>query len=125
MPKAVILFGHGSRDPAWRRAIEAVAARAADLAPDALVRCAYLELDRPDLAAAVAEVAGLGASHIVVVPMFLGTGRHAREDLPALVEALRSAHPRVHFELQSPVGEQPLVVDLLARIATSGDASNP
>jgi sirohydrochlorin cobaltochelatase len=52
-----------------------------------------------------------------VVPMFLGTGRHAREDLPPLVEQLRAGHPGVVFVLQKPVGEDGRVLDLIARIA--------
>jgi hypothetical protein len=46
-----------------------------------------------------------GADHVHVVPMFLGTGRHAREDLPPLIDALRVAHPVVFRGLQKPVGE--------------------
>ena len=115
--KAVILFGHGSRDPLWRAPIEAVAARLAELQPGTAVKCAYLELDQPDLAAAAAELAAAGARSITVAPMFLGTGRHAREDLPALFARLLKAHPAVELVLQPPVGEDPRVVDLLAKIA--------
>jgi sirohydrochlorin cobaltochelatase len=49
--------------------------------------------------------------------MFLGAGRHAREDLPVLVAALRLAHPDVAFVLQKPVGEDDRVLELIARIA--------
>jgi sirohydrochlorin cobaltochelatase len=117
MPRAIVLFGHGSRDPLWRLPMETVATRLRTLRPEALVRCAYLELDAPSLPAAVAEVVGAGAGQVTVVPMFLGTGRHAREDLPALVEGLRAAHPDVDFALQKPVGEDGRVLDLIAQIA--------
>ena len=115
--KAVILFGHGSRDPRWRVPIEAVAARLAVLQPQVPVRCAYLELDTPDLAAAAQEVVAEGATRVTVVPMFLGTGRHAREDLPALLHELRRRHHGVAFKLQPAVGEDPRIVELLAKIA--------
>lgn len=117
MHKAIILFGHGSRDPLWRQPIEAVAARLAAQQPGLLVGCAYLELDQPDLPGAVAGFAAQGATEATVVPMFLGTGRHAREDLPALVQALRTAYPAMQFHLQPPVGEDARVLDLLAKIA--------
>jgi sirohydrochlorin cobaltochelatase len=113
--KAIILFGHGSRDPAWRSPIEAVAARVRQAGIP--VACAYLELDTPDLAAAAEGLVAAGADAITVVPMFLGTGRHAREDLPKLMDDVRSSHSRVTFHLQSAVGENPLVLDLLAKIA--------
>jgi sirohydrochlorin cobaltochelatase len=115
--KGIILFGHGSRDPLWRRPIEAVAARLGAQRPALLVRCAYLELDKPDLPTAAAQLARDGAREVTVVPMFLGTGKHAREDLPALVETLRNTYPAIRFSLQLPVGEDDRVLDLIAKIA--------
>ena len=114
---AIILFGHGSRDPLWRQPIEAVAARISQLRPGQPVRCAFLELEQPDLATAASQLVAEGATRITIVPMFLGTGRHAREDLPVLVEALRRAHSGVTFSLQQAVGEDPRVIDVLAGIA--------
>lgn len=117
MSRAIVLFGHGSRDPLWRLPMETVAARLRALRPGTPVRCAYLELDAPSLPAAAGELVAQGASHVTIVPMFLGTGRHAREDLPALVGELEAAHPHVAFVLQKPVGEDARVVELIANIA--------
>ncbi|MES2940063.1 MAG: CbiX/SirB N-terminal domain-containing protein [Pseudomonadota bacterium] len=115
--KAIVLFGHGSRDPLWRLPIEGVAARVAAEQPGLLVRCAWLELEPPDLRAAVADLMRAGATEIAVLPMFLGMGRHAREDLPRLVEALRQEHPRIRLDLRAPVGEHPALIGTLVRIA--------
>jgi sirohydrochlorin cobaltochelatase len=114
---AVVLFAHGSRDPLWSRPIQAIAARMQALAPAVPVRCAYLELTEPDLATVVLALAADGATSVSVVPMFLGVGRHARHDLPELVRALAIQHPHVRLDLQPAIGEHPLVVDLMARIA--------
>ena len=116
-PPAIVLFGHGSRDPDWRRPIEAVAERLRRADAQAAVRCAYLELSAPDLATAVGELVADGAGAVRVVPMFLGVGRHAREDLPALIGALRTAYPAVAFVLAPAIGEDERVLDLLAEIA--------
>ena len=115
--KAIILFGHGSRDPLWRQPIDAVAQRIVARQPGLPVRCAFLELQTPDLSTAVAELVEGGARTVTIVPMFLGTGRHAREDLPLLMEQVRSDHPEVRFDLQPAVGEDPRLLDLLAKIA--------
>lgn len=115
--RGIILVGHGSRDPLWRGPIEAVAARLAAAQPGVPARCAYLELQQPDIASAVGDLLGAGARRISLVPMFLGTGKHAREDLPRIVERLREAHPQASFVLQPPVGEDARVLDLLAAIA--------
>jgi sirohydrochlorin cobaltochelatase len=116
-PRAVVLFGHGSRDPLWRGPIEAVAARVAAAEPQLLVRCAYLELEAPTLPACVAELSAAGVRRVTVVPMFLGTGRHAREDLPRILAAIRAEHPDVVMQLQPAVGEDARVLALLADIA--------
>ena len=113
----VILFAHGSRDPLWRRPMEAVAARMAARSPETPVRCAYLELTEPDLPTTAAELAALGLNTVRIVPMFLGAGRHVREDLPALVEGLRRLHPQVTWDLRPPVGEDERLLDLLADLA--------
>jgi sirohydrochlorin cobaltochelatase len=117
MRRATILFAHGSRDPLWSRPMEAVAQRMREIDPSARVVCAYLELMRPDLAGAVRDCMACGCDDIVVVPMFLGVGRHARNDLPALVAELALALPGAQIRLQPAVGEDPRVVELLARIA--------
>ncbi|MCC2634777.1 sirohydrochlorin chelatase [Ramlibacter sp.] len=115
---AIILFGHGSRDPLWRLPMETVAARLRSQQPGTPVRCAYLELDTPTLPQAAAELVAAGATEVRIVPMFLGTGRHAREDLPKLLAQLQAAHPQVAFALQKSVGEDDRVIDLIARIAS-------
>ena len=115
--RAIILFGHGSRDPLWRQPMDAVAAALAGAAPDVPVRCAFLELQAPDLATAAAELVQGGARRIDVVPMFLGAGRHVRDDLPKLVQGFRNSCPGVDFLLKPPVGEDPRLLALIAKIA--------
>lgn len=119
MTHGLILFAHGSRDPQWRAPMEAVAARAAALDPRARVACAYLELMEPDLPACAAAMVAEGLTHITIVPMFLGVGRHAREDLPEIVTGLRQQHPAVNFELRPAIGEDAAVVELLAQFVVA------
>jgi sirohydrochlorin cobaltochelatase len=113
----IVLLAHGSRDVRWRAPVEAVARRVADLDTTVQVRCAYLELSQPDLRTATAELVAGGAAAVRVVPLFLGMGKHLREDLPRLLEELRALHPQVPVELARTVGEEPEVLDLLARLA--------
>ncbi len=117
--RAIILFAHGSRDPLWCAPIEAVAQRVREIDQDVLVRCAYLELMDPDLPSAVAGLISAGANRIRVVPMFLGVGRHARQDLPQLMEGLERAHRQVRFDLRPAIGDDRRMVDLMAEIALS------
>ncbi|MBP3981510.1 CbiX/SirB N-terminal domain-containing protein [Acidovorax sp. JG5] len=125
IPPAIVLFSHGSRDPLWRAPIEAVAARIASQYPDQPVQCAYLELCEPTLAQATELLSQQGSTHITVVPMFLGTGKHAREDLPLLVEQLRSRHQSVQFTIQGAIGEDQRMTALMAEIACDSSITTP
>ena len=113
----IVLFAHGSRDPQWRAPIEAVLAQLQRQHPQRPALCAYLELSTPNLAQGCAQLIAQGVTHLTVVPMFLGTGRHAREDLPLLMQDLRASHPHIHIHLQPSIGENPRVTTLLADIA--------
>ena len=117
MTQAIILFAHGSRDPLWHKPIEAVAQAITARDPLTPVRCAYLELSQPSLPAAGAELVASGVLHIRVFPMFLGVGKHAREDLPELMTQLRADHPGVTFELLPTAGESPRLTALMAELA--------
>lgn len=114
---AIILFAHGSRDPLWHKPIQAVAERIVERSPSTVVRCAYLELTEPDLPHVANALVADGATSLCVVPMFLGVGRHAREDLPELIAAIKIAHPTIDISCQPAVGEQSALLDLLADIA--------
>jgi sirohydrochlorin cobaltochelatase len=113
----VIVFAHGSRDPQWRLPVEAVARRVAERQPGALACTAYLEITEPDLPTAARELVRAGATRVCVLPMFLGMGKHAREDLPLLMDALRREHPAIVFEQLPTAGEDPRLIDLLATLA--------
>jgi sirohydrochlorin cobaltochelatase len=92
------------------------------LSPDTQVACAYLELTEPDLPTTVAGLVQTGVNAIRIVPMFLGVGRHAREDLPLLLQDLIVQHPGVTFDLRNSIGEEPEITRAMAAIALK---SNP
>jgi sirohydrochlorin cobaltochelatase len=117
MTQGIVLLAHGSRDARWRAPVEAVARRVQALDPSARVACAYLELALPDLGAAADSLIASGATAIRVLPLFLGMGKHVREDLPRLLDPLQARHPDVAFTLRPAVGEDAEVIELLARKA--------
>ena len=119
MTTGIILFAHGSRDPQWRLPIEAVAAQIAARQHSTLVRCAYLELCLPSLPDAAIELVAAGARKIRIFPLFLGVGKHAREDLPLLITEIRQAHPDLDVELLPTAGESDKLISLMADIALS------
>jgi len=115
--RAIVLFAHGARDPRWAEPFEAVAARVRAALPGGRVALAFLELMTPTLADAVAGLVAEGATAVDVVPLFLGTGGHVRNDLPLLVDSLRRAHPALALRLHPAIGEHASVVEAMARAA--------
>jgi sirohydrochlorin cobaltochelatase len=115
--QGIVLFAHGSRDPLWRLPIEAVAQQIKNMSPSTEVMCAFLELTSPDLPTCVQKMSEQGLAHISVVPMFLGIGKHAREDLPELMQELKTSHPHIQFDLRRAIGEEPELTLAMAKIA--------
>lgn len=81
------------------------------------MRCAYLELCEPALAQVFDDLHRDGVRSFTIVPMFLGTGRHAREDLPALVVELRTRYADSQIHVREAIGEDARMTELMARIA--------
>ena len=115
--RGIILLAHGSRDPQWREPIEAVAAQIRAVAPGTPVLCAYVELCPPSLPEAATHLIAEGVDSIRVFPLFFGVGKHAREDLPRLVDEIRASHPGIEVELLPTAGEYRELTALMAGIA--------
>jgi sirohydrochlorin cobaltochelatase len=120
--KGIVLFAHGSRDPEWARPFERIAASLASR-KEFLVKIAYLELMRPSLDEAIADLVAGGVEAIRIVPVFLGMGGHVKEDLPRLVAA---ANPPVKVTIDPPIGEQASIIEAIAAaISRTSDRASP
>ncbi len=115
--KAVVLFGHGARDPEWARPMERTREALRKQAPELRVELAFLELMRPTLEEAIDTLAGQGVTRITVVPMFLAHGGHLKRDVPVLIEAARRRHPGCGIDQALAVGEAEGVVTAMAEYA--------
>jgi sirohydrochlorin cobaltochelatase len=114
MRQGLILLAHGARDPRWREPFERLLERICAKRPELAVRLAFLELMAPDLLLAGEELVAAGSNALRVVPVFFGQGGHVRDDVPALVEALRKQCPGVGVTLSRAAGEDAGVIDALA-----------
>jgi sirohydrochlorin cobaltochelatase len=109
---AILLFAHGSSDPAWAEPFEKILARVRSQTTQP-VALAYLERMPPSMDAAVASLAAAGMKEITLVPLFLAVGGHMRNDLPGMVKDAENAHG-VTIQVRQTIGESP---DMIANIA--------
>ena len=115
MREGIVLFAHGSRDPAWARPFERIAAELSRRLPEAQIRLAYLEIMRPSLDEALADLVAGKVQAVRVVPLFLGFGGHVKEDLPRLIAA---ANLPVKVTIDPPVGEQVAVIEAIVQLVS-------
>ncbi|GHT85023.1 cobalamin biosynthesis protein CbiX [Betaproteobacteria bacterium] len=120
---ALILLGHGARDPAWAQPLQRIRQQALALAPGGVVELAFLEFMRPTLEDAVAALTAAGARRIRVVPVFLAQGGHLKRDLPLRIDALRGEHPGCELEVSAAVGEDAGVIAAIAACALATKTS--
>ncbi len=114
---ALVLFAHGSRDPAWAEPFKAIQALIRAQAPGLRSELAFLELMQPSIGDCVATLAAEGLEELSIVPLFLAAGRHLREDLPALIKPIQAAHPGLTISILPPIGEMPDIQAAIARVA--------
>lgn len=115
--KAVVLFGHGARDPDWALPMQRTQAMMRASEPGLAVELAFLEFMQPTLAEAIDRLVSAGVGRVTVVPVFLAQGGHLKKDVPALVEEARSRHPQCEIRQVLAVGEVDTVVAAIAGYA--------
>lgn len=111
---ALILFAHGARDPEWASPMRRVCAAVRAQAPDLRVELAFLEFMAPALRECAESLLAEGFERIVVLPMFIAQGGHLKNDVPLLMDELRTLHPQACFELGCAVGEAESIVQAMA-----------
>ncbi len=116
--RGILLFAHGSRNPAWAAHFERLRDEVRKSAPQ--VSLCYLELCAPDFAVGVADLVGAGCVEIKVIPIFLAPGKHTEQDLPELVDEAQRVHPTVKFTVEQTLLESEGMLGLLvAHIAST------
>ena len=119
MKRAIVLFAHGSREPAWARPFESIAERIRSRNPTVEVSLAYLVVMKPSLPEALRALAAKEVRSVRVVPLFFGLGGHVRDDLPRIAAEARAAHPQIEVILDTPIGEEPAVIEAIAQLISA------
>jgi sirohydrochlorin cobaltochelatase len=116
---ALLIAGHGTRDPEGAAAFAAFTDRVARLnAAEMPVAGGFIELSEPPLKDAVTALAGQGHRDLVAVPLMLSAAGHSKGDIPAALARETGRHPGLSIRYGRPLGPHPVLLDLMAaRIA--------
>jgi sirohydrochlorin cobaltochelatase len=121
---AVLLVGHGSREPRANDGFEALVEgyrRHLGGGPVAEVAHGYVELARPTLDEALAELARRH-TRVVVVPLFLFMVGHTKNDLPIALARARGAAPGAELIAARELGVHATLVELAYQRAAAAVA---
>jgi len=119
--KAVLLVGHGSKDPEGNREVAVFADKLKPALGEYLVRHCYLEFASPTMTEGIAQCVADGAQEIALIPVLLLPAGHAKLQIPHELDEARRKYPEVTFHYGRPLGQHPHIVDvLLSRLAESG-----
>ena len=126
METAVLLCGHGSRDPEAIREFELAAAALRPRLPELDFATGYLEFARPTIRDGLAILAARGARRILAIPGMLFAASHVKNDLPWEMNSFIADHPNVDVRLARDLGIDPKLLRAAAdRIAAAADTRIP
>jgi sirohydrochlorin cobaltochelatase len=122
---AVLLCGHGSRDPDAIAEFEvAAAAVRRGLGDGRDFATGYLEFARPTIGAALAGLAARGAREILAIPAMLFAASHVKNDLPWEINTFMAANPGVAVRFGRDLAIDPKLLEAAAgRIAAAAAAA--
>lgn len=114
MKDMVLLIGHGSRDPAGNREIEAFAQQWRARRPDWRIEVCFIEFAEV-LVDDGLEQAARGAQRVIVVPLILNAAGHVKMEIPEHIEAARARHPQTEFIYAPHLGACDPILAILKR----------
>ena len=117
---AVLLCGHGSRDPEAVAEFELAAEALCQRLPEFDFATGYLEFARPTIRDGLALLAGRGARRILAIPGMLFAATHVKNDLPWEVNSFVAENPGIDVRLGRDLGIDPKLLHAAAdRIAAT------
>jgi sirohydrochlorin ferrochelatase len=109
----LIIVDHGSKRDESNRMLEQFVEQFAGRGGYDIVEPAHMELAEPSIAAAFSRCVERGATRIIVVPYFLGPGKHWDQDIPNLTAGAAHKHPGVTHQVAEPIGLHPKMIDVI------------
>jgi len=120
---AVLICGHGSRDPEAIAEFELVAAALRPRLPEFDFATGYLEFAHPTIRDGLALLAARGARRILAIPGMLFAASHVKNDLPWEMNSFMADNPGIDVRLGRDLGIDPKL--LQAAAARIGAAADP
>ena len=110
---ALLIVGHGSRDPRGAREFHDLAGLVRRRTPSLAVEGGFIELSRPPISECVDRLADRGARNVAAIPLMLLAAGHAKDDIPATLVREKMGHPEMSFSYGRALGIRPELLELM------------
>jgi len=112
MTPAILIAGHGSRDPEGIAEFLDLARHFRKHRPEVPVEIAFLEFARPTIQEGIDRLVHEGATTIVVLPGVLMAAGHAKNDMASEVRLARERHPHIPIHMGRALEIEPRLLQL-------------
>ena len=109
---ALLIVGHGSRDPRGAEEFQELVSLIRARAPMP-VEGGFIELSRPPISECVNNLRERGAREVSAVPLMLLAAGHAKDDVPATLVREKLTHPDLDFHYGRALGIRPELLELM------------
>lgn len=116
---AILLFSHGSVLCGAEQSLLTQASRMEQRGDAPIVEVAFLNYLSPSFEESVERCVSRGASRIVVAPWFLVSGKFVQQELPPLIERVRTAHPALELVVAEALNSHPAIARAILSSAAS------
>jgi sirohydrochlorin cobaltochelatase len=116
---ALLIVGHGSRDPRGAREFHDLVGLVRRRNPSLTVEGGFIELSRPPISECVDRLAEGGAQSVAAVPLMLLAAGHAKDDIPATLVREKMHHPGMSFSYGRALGIRPELLELMDKRISS------
>ncbi|MGD6994590.1 sirohydrochlorin chelatase [Sutcliffiella horikoshii] len=116
MTRAILYVGHGTRSKKGAEEAKEFLGRVIARVDAPIQEISFLELTEPFIPEGFERCVAKGATEITVVPIFLLTAGHIKEDIPEALAGLRLKYPNVRVDVASAFGVQERIVDAISEL---------
>ncbi|MGM0873764.1 MAG: sirohydrochlorin chelatase [Bacillota bacterium] len=103
--KAVLLVGHGSRDPEGNAQVrQTIDELKPQLDQGLLIETCFLEFETPTIEQGIQTCVEKGATSVFIIPMMLLAAGHSKIHIPAAIDEAKVKYPEVNFTYGRPFG---------------------
>jgi sirohydrochlorin cobaltochelatase len=118
---AVMVCGHGSRDPDAIREFQALATGLKSRLTRYDIESGYLEFARPIIREGLDKLVARGARRILAVPGMLFAAAHVKNDLPWELNSFVAANPGVSIDFGRELAIEPKLLKVAAERITAAE----